>query len=78
MVAPSVANFLLVRFPEEPGRDAKAAHAHLLRSGISVRPVGGYGLGHSLRITIGLEDEMAAVVAALTAFVKGSSAATAA
>lgn len=67
-VAPSVGNFVLVRFPTEAGRDADAAHAFLNSRGIIPRKMGGYGLGDSLRITIGLEDEMKAVIAALTEF----------
>lgn len=67
-VAPSVGNFALVRFPAEPGRDADAAHAFLNARGIIPRKMGGYGLGDSLRVTIGLEDDMKAVVAALAAF----------
>ncbi len=70
-VAPSVGNFALVRFPAEPGRDADAAHAFLNARGIIPRKMGGYGLGDSLRVTIGLEDDMRAVVAALAAFRAG-------
>ena len=54
-VAPSVGNFVLVRFAAEPGRDAAAAAAHLKRQGILVRGVAPYGLADSLRITIGTE-----------------------
>jgi histidinol-phosphate aminotransferase len=67
-VAPSVGNFALVRFPAEPGRDADAAHAFLNGRGIIPRKMAGYGLGDSLRFTIGLEDEMKAVIAALAEF----------
>ena len=67
--APSVGNFVLVRFPSEPGRDADAAHAFLNARGIIPRKMGAYGLGDSLRITIGLESDMKAVVAALGDFV---------
>jgi histidinol-phosphate aminotransferase len=70
-VAPSVGNFVLVRFPAEPGRDADAANAFLNARGIIPRKMGGYGLGDSLRITIGLEDDMKAVIAALGEFRAG-------
>jgi histidinol-phosphate aminotransferase len=68
-VVPSVTNFVLVRFPRIPGRDAAAADAHLRSQGIIVRPMKSYGLGDCLRITIGRDDEMRAVVAALSEFV---------
>ncbi|HUC63567.1 MAG TPA: histidinol-phosphate transaminase [Alphaproteobacteria bacterium] len=67
-VAPSVGNFILVRFPDEPTKNADAANEYLLARGIIVRKVAAYKLPHSLRITIGREDEMRAVVAALAAF----------
>ena len=67
-VVPSAANFLLVRFHREPGRDAASANAFLRSKGIIVRAVGSYGLPDCLRITIGREDEMAAVVNALAEF----------
>jgi len=68
-VVPSVANFLLVRFPHQTGRDAIAADLYLRRHGIIVRAVASYGLGDSLRITIGTAEENEAVVAALTEFI---------
>ena len=67
-VTPSAGNFVLVRFPGEPGRDAQAADAFLKDRGIIVRRMEAYGLGDCLRITIGQEDEMAALVDALAAF----------
>ncbi len=66
-VTPSVTNFLLVHFPEGDG-GAAAANAFLRRRGIIVRPVAGYGLPNALRITIGLEDENKALLAALSDF----------
>jgi histidinol-phosphate aminotransferase len=68
-VAPSVANFVLVHFPDQPGRDVASADDFLRARGIIVRRVSAYGLPKSLRITIGTGDEMQAVVAALTEFV---------
>ena len=67
-VYPSVANFVLVRFPPEAGRTADAANAFLLDRGIIPRTMGGYRLPDCLRISIGLDDEMPALVAALTDF----------
>ena len=68
-VYPSIANFVLVRFPAGPGRDAEAANGFLNDKGIIVREVAGYGLPDCLRITVGLEEEMRAVVDALAEFV---------
>lgn len=70
-VTPSVANFVLVRFPAPP-KDADAAWNFLRQNGILVRKVGVYHLPDCLRITIGTEDEMRAVVAALAAFLRQS------
>jgi histidinol-phosphate aminotransferase len=67
-VPPSVGNFVLVRFPKRPGRDAEAANAFLLKRGIIPRKVAGYGLPDCLRVTIGLEAEMRATVDALRDF----------
>ncbi len=69
-VLPSVGNFILVIFPEE-GRTASAANEHLMRRGIIVRAVGGYGLPNALRITIGTEDQNRAVLDALSEFAAG-------
>lgn len=67
-VTPSIGNFLLVCFGSEPTRGAEAADAFLKTRGIVVRRMGGYGFPNCLRITIGLEEEMRAVVDALAAF----------
>jgi histidinol-phosphate aminotransferase len=69
-VPPSVGNFVLVRFPRQNGKDADAANAFLLKRGIILRKVAGYGLPDCLRATIGNEAEMRATVAALADFVK--------
>lgn len=68
-VPDSVCNFVLVRFPQAPGRDAPAADAFLKERGIIARRMEAYGLRDCLRLTIGLEDEMRAAVAALASFV---------
>src|SRR5579885_929368 len=52
-LTPSVGNFVLARFPDEPARNADAAFAFLQRRGILTRKVGAYGLPAWLRITIG-------------------------
>ena len=67
-VTPSVANFILVRFPNTPGRTAAEADAHLRANNIVVRQMGGYGLPDALRITVGTGADCEAVVAALSEF----------
>ncbi|SME91742.1 histidinol phosphate aminotransferase apoenzyme [Tistlia consotensis] len=57
---PSVGNFVLVRFGDAPG-----AAAFLKSQGVLVRAVGAYGLPDHLRITLGTDEEMQAVVDAL-------------
>jgi histidinol-phosphate aminotransferase len=64
-VTPSVGNFVLVAF-----EDADAAWAHLQQHGIITRKMGGYGLPKHLRITIGTEAEMRAVVNCLASFLQ--------
>ncbi|MBI3444183.1 MAG: aminotransferase class I/II-fold pyridoxal phosphate-dependent enzyme, partial [Magnetospirillum sp.] len=69
-VIPSVCNFVLVRFAATPGKDAASADKFLRAKGIIVRAMGGYGLGDSLRITIGTGEENQLVVDALTEFLR--------
>lgn len=45
--------------------DAPAVNDRLLREGIIVRPIGGYGMPRHLRVSIGLEHENARFLAAL-------------
>ncbi|MEJ2686914.1 MAG: histidinol-phosphate transaminase [Gammaproteobacteria bacterium] len=58
---PSVANFVSV----DMGRPAGALYEGLLREGVIVRPIAGYGLPNHLRATIGLPEENARLIAAL-------------
>jgi histidinol-phosphate aminotransferase len=67
-VYPSVANFILVRFPDDPSHNAAAAMAHFMRCGVIPRETGGYGLPGCLRITIGREDALRMLVAAAEDF----------
>jgi histidinol-phosphate aminotransferase len=69
-MTPSVGNFVLMHFPETPGRTAKEADAFLTQRGLILRAVGAYGLPHALRLTIGSEEANRLVVAALTDFLK--------
>jgi histidinol-phosphate aminotransferase len=70
-VTPSVGNFVLIHFPENAAKGAKAADAFLKTRGIILRMVGAYNLPNALRMTIGTEPENRAVVAALAAFTSG-------
>jgi histidinol-phosphate aminotransferase len=67
-VAPSQANFVLVRFPQTPGKTAAEADVFLAARGYIVRNTTGYGLPDCLRITIGLEEHNRAVVEVLREF----------
>ena len=68
IVYPSVANFILVRFPEGDGRNAAAAIAFLNDRGIIPRETVANRLPGCIRITIGTEAENRAVAAALAEF----------
>jgi len=68
-LTPSVANFVLARFPEDPRRNADAAFTFLQSRGILTRKMGAYGLPQHLRITIGTGPEMETVAAALAEFI---------
>lgn len=70
-VTPSACNFVLVHFPDEPGRSAADAQRFLADRGLIVRPLQPYGLPHALRISIGLEDDNRRVADALAAFAEG-------
>jgi len=67
-VTPSVANFLLVHFPQETGRTAKDADAFLTARGLILRQVAAYGLPDALRLTVGSEEANGLVVQALRDF----------
>lgn len=68
---PSVANFVLVHFPTEPGHTAAEADEFLSARGIIVRQVESYGLPNALRITVGSDEANEAVFEALKAFMGG-------
>jgi histidinol-phosphate aminotransferase len=67
-VTPSVANFVLIHFPDETGRSAADADAALSAKGILLRRVEGYGFPNALRMTVGTADENKQAIAALEAF----------
>jgi histidinol-phosphate aminotransferase len=63
---PSEGNFLLADFTTT--ERAKAADASLKARGVIVRGMGGYGLPHCLRITVGTGEECTLVADTLSAF----------
>jgi histidinol-phosphate aminotransferase len=67
-LTPSVANFVLPEFPDDPTHNADAAFAFLQGRGILGRKMGGYGLPKHLRITVGTGEEMETVAAVLAEF----------
>ena len=67
-VVPSAANFLLLRFPKEPGRTAAEADAFLNAHGLVLRAVSAYGLPDCLRLSVGTEEANRLVVATLARF----------
>jgi histidinol-phosphate aminotransferase len=67
-LTPSVANFVLARFPVDPARNAVEAFAFLQRHGILTRKMGAYGLPQYLRISIGTGEEMERVAATIGDF----------
>ena len=67
-VTPSVANFVLIHFPESKGRTAADADAFLMKRGLILRRVAGYGLPNALRLTVGTEEANHLVVTTLKDF----------
>jgi histidinol-phosphate aminotransferase len=60
-VGPAVGNFLFV----ETGGDGRAFFEALLREGVIVRPMGGFGAPGAVRISVGTPEEHAFLAAAL-------------
>jgi histidinol-phosphate aminotransferase len=71
-VTPSVANFVLIHFPDQKGKTAKEADAFLTRRGLVLRQVGAYKLPHALRMSVGTEEANRLVVKALADFLDGA------
>jgi histidinol-phosphate aminotransferase len=67
-VTPSVANFLLIHFPQTKGHSAKEANDFLAARGLILRQVGAYRLPNALRMSVGTEEANRLVVAALKEF----------
>ncbi len=73
-VTPSVANFVLIHFPEGGEHNAQAADAFLKENGIILRRVKGYGLPGALRMTVGVEEANRKTVSLLEKFMQHSGA----
>lgn len=69
-VAGQCGNFVLPEFPTTRGKTAADADAFLQEQGIIVRRVANYGLPNHLRITLGTDEEMEAVLTTLTTFME--------
>jgi histidinol-phosphate aminotransferase len=69
-VTPSVGNFILIHFPNEPGKTAKEADEFLVKRGLVLRALGAYQLPNALRMTVGTEEANRLVVQALSEFLK--------
>ncbi len=67
-VTPSVANFVLIPFPEIKGRTAEDADAFLTQRGLILRRVKAYKLPNALRLTVGSEEANRLVIEALAEF----------
>ncbi|MDE1992431.1 MAG: histidinol-phosphate transaminase [Rhizobiaceae bacterium] len=67
-VTPSVANFVLIHFPDVDGKRAAEADDFLTSRGYIVRAVRAYGFPNSLRMSIGTEEANIGVIDALTEF----------
>ena len=67
-VTPSVGNFILMHFPETPGKTAAEADALLTSRGVIVRAVRAYKLPNALRMSIGTEEANRLTVKTLTEF----------
>ena len=67
-MVPSVANFYLLRFPAESGKSGTGAAAFLMQRGIIPRPAAAND--DLLRVTVGLDHENEAVLAALADYMR--------
>ncbi|MDK4704377.1 histidinol-phosphate transaminase [Rhizobium sp. CNPSo 4062] len=67
-VTPSVANFVLIHFPDSDGKRASEADDFLTSRGYILRAVRAYGFPNSLRLSIGTEEANLGVIDALAEF----------
>ena len=67
---PSVANFILVKFPSMGKFSANNVNNYLLSKGIILRRVDSYGLKDFLRISIGKKNELTKLIKFLKIYFK--------
>jgi len=67
---PSVANFILIRFPGKGDKTAEKANEFLLSRGYILRWLPGHGLADCLRLTVGTEDQNKGVIRLLKEFLE--------
>jgi len=67
-VTPSIANFVLIHFPDIKGRTAEEADAFLTQRGLILRRVSAYKLPNALRMSVGSEEANLLAVASLKEF----------
>jgi len=67
-VTPSVGNFILLHFPETPGKTAAEADKLLTSRGVIMRAVKAYKLPNALRMTVGSEEANRLTVKTLAEF----------
>ena len=69
---PSCANFVSFRVPQRNGTpQAASVYEKLLRQGVIVRPIAGYGMPDHLRVTVGLPAENERFLKALKSALEG-------
>lgn len=67
-ITPSVGNFMLIHFPDAPGKDKLAADKFLRSRGIVIRDMTAYGLPKCLRLSLGTVEANTDVLSAFEAF----------
>lgn len=67
-VTPSVANFVLIHFPDDENKNAENADQYLTERGFVLRRVNGYGFPNSLRMSIGSEEANLGTIETLKEF----------
>ncbi len=69
-VPESASNFVMIIFPDHPGKSATDAQKFLVDRNIFLRPLAGWGIPQAIRMTIGTEEENTHVLATLTEFME--------
>jgi histidinol-phosphate aminotransferase len=72
-VLPSAANFIAIRFPDEPGLRASDVERFLTSRGLVLRAIDAYDMPQFLRLTVGAQEANELVVAALREFLQSAS-----